>query len=471
MKYQQNFEHLFIGAVSKKIMWLEVFFITAIIPFFGYYVNIENIFFVGEGIPLLWFAPLLVALKYGLVCGLISALVLTMGLLSNVYFHMVEPLDNPVTYSFSLFMVAFVSGEFSDIWRHRAKRLSDATHYLTERVKEVERAYLVIKVSHDRLQKDRVKQPISLHDHSLDIRRRLHELRNDDSSVSELTALAEPLVQLFVNFAQLNVVSLHRVVDNRQVEESPLATFGSVRSLSSDEPLLLEALRTCKVVSLHEEERSVDRESAGLLVVVPIVDLEKKVWAVLAIQQMPFWAFYLNNLQTLSVIGNHMGDLLCNRARMGRDVQNSRLFIAELKRCIVDYNSYDLESVFLEFRFKSDSKVKPLRPWVMKQRPGLSVISGSRQCRDGSVLMLLPLMGECECKMYLQRLSAEMEEKFGFPTLHLAGIQVVYQAIKRTDTLKTLLQHELFLSGTVFKEISDSRSVAHQRRMIDVIDG
>jgi len=426
------------------MVWLEVLGITALILFSGYWIDGEDVFFIGVEFPWLWLAPLLVALMHGVIYGISSALMLICSTSALIHFQFLEPPEYPLVYSMGMMSLTLLCGEFSDVWSQRIASLSATSKYLSDRVKEMERSYLFIKISHDHLEKECLKKPLSLHSHSINIRDQLSQLQSNQTALSELESLSEQLIQLFVTFGYLSEVSLHSVSDELNVKETPLASVGSVIRLNKNDPLLVEALRRKKVVSLSETQRKIRGEAGRLLVVVPIVDLEKKIWAILAIKKMPFWAFHLNNLQVLAVIGNHIGDLLLGRIREGRDVQKSHVFVSELKRCILDRRRYGLEATLLEFRFRSDVRTKTLKKWIFKHRLGLSVVvSRHRENRDIGVLMLLPLMGEKNCQLYLKKLESELKNSFGFNTFRAAGIELVWRSVRSSDQCKAVLR-ELF---------------------------
>jgi len=446
MKYQQDLEKIIIKKIPKMAVWFEVLAVTLLVTFFGYIVGDGDVFFIGSQFPLLWFAPLLVSLKYGVLPGLSSALILTSAVFINDHFEVLGILQNPMMYSLGMLLVAFLSGEFSDIWHRRLFQLSEASQYLSLRVKEVERSYLLMKVSHDHLEKERVKKPLSLHGHSFHLRKQVFQMKSGGSSSSELRALAGQLIELFSNFGKLNIASLHSVLDNRWIEEVPLATFGAAVDINRGDPLLSQVLKTQMVVSLHEEQMT-NNKQGQLLVVVPIIDLEGKMWAIIAVHKMPFEAFHLNDFQTLAVIGNHVGDLLLNRTRIGRDIQSDRLFIAELERCISDRNNYGLDSTLLGFQFKCSVKSKALKKLILKHRPGLSsVLEPVRQGLANGFLILLPLMDEKECSAYLDCLEKEIEEHFGFSSFYSAETDIIRRSIVGSDR-GDLLLNEFSVSG------------------------
>jgi len=336
--------------------------------------------------------------------------------------------------------VALVAGEFRDQWYRRLDRLQAATDYCRERMDELSRAYQVLKLSHDGLEKRVAASTTNLRDCILSIRRQLLQTPTSDRA---LLGLAPLILRQFAAYGALQVASLHRVGDDRRVEVEPLATFGQGAYIEPDDPLLREALERGQAASLKADYARDQASLIGrLLLVVPIVDFQGRIWAVVAVQQMPFRAFSRENLRLLAVLGGHVGDLLTRRLEgVTIALSEAQDFVYELERCLADTRLHGLEASLVALRLADAALAPDLQSLIMGSHRGLDrPLVLDHRSGQPLILVLMPLTDDGGVMGYLHRLERMVKEQFGRDGLEAAGIQVRHWRLAPTDRRPALLR-------------------------------
>jgi hypothetical protein len=119
---------LFSPLLANRWLWLE----AVIIPVIGiglcWLASPEDPFFINKGeFPWTWFAPVLVALRYGVMAGIASTGVLLIG------WFFITPSDAafPKLYFLAGLILVMIAGEYSTTWRTRLRRVGELNAYLT----------------------------------------------------------------------------------------------------------------------------------------------------------------------------------------------------------------------------------------------------------------------------------------------------------------------------------------------------
>ena len=152
----------------------EVVFLPLIAVGLGLWLNPADPLWIEAAFPWPWFAPLILALRYGPLPGLAgSGLLLAAWLLLNVG----HTDDFPKLFFLGGLILIMLAGEFSSLWLARTRRAETIQLYLDQRLETLTRQYYLLRLSHDRLEQDLISRPISMRDALLKLRVRSREGR------------------------------------------------------------------------------------------------------------------------------------------------------------------------------------------------------------------------------------------------------------------------------------------------------
>jgi hypothetical protein len=208
------------------------------------------------------------------------------------------------------------AGEFRDVWLRRTRQLETSVNRLRAKLEGLERAHLVLAASHDRLQRAAPGRPTSLREVLDAFRRELESPAHGRSP----QWIAEHVLALLSNHAFVRSAAFHPV-DALGRPVAAIASLGEGIDAASD-PLVIEAARHGTTMSVRD-----DADDTAVLAAVPLVDVERRVHAVVAVRDVPFVAFNVETLELLAAIGGHLGDFLAHaeeRVRAQRAARPAR---------------------------------------------------------------------------------------------------------------------------------------------------
>ncbi len=294
--------------------------------------------------PYLALAPLLAGARYGawhgLVCGLCLTLAFTVAL-GVVAF----PTDTGAGIASLAWLVAgAIPGAFRDVWARRARSLEAASHFQRMRLESLGRAYHALRASHDRLQRLLPGQPSSL-------REALQSLRESlvDAPCETPDAFARRVLDLLRDHVGVRAATWHPVDDARRATFA-IASLGTEGRVSQD-ALIEHAAAHGEVVSVRD--LSVFNRGSTV-VAVPLVDIEGKVHAVVAVRELPFVSLHEDTLSLFAVLGGHVGDLLSLRRTLPVEAAASPQwhFCGGLSRAMADARKHQVPSSLLVMSFR-----------------------------------------------------------------------------------------------------------------------
>jgi len=138
---------------------------TAILPLLavaiGIWVNPLDPLWIKASFPWVWFAPVILAMRYGPFPGLGGAAVLLLAWLAFNASGWVVGEFPKLNYLGGLILV-MLAGEFSSVWLARARRAEGLQKYLHQRLEYLTHQYYLLRLSHDRLEQDLIGRPMAI---------------------------------------------------------------------------------------------------------------------------------------------------------------------------------------------------------------------------------------------------------------------------------------------------------------------
>lgn len=411
---------------SGPVSWLETFLVTGLVIGLGLWLSPDDPMQMHGGFPWPILAPLLLGVRYGFVRGLLSAALLVLAVFALRYsghagYAQLEP-----SWLVGVLVCGMLVGEVRDLWERRLERLQMANDYRQYRLDEFTRAHQILRVSHDRLEQRVAGSDQSLRSSLLGLREKLRVMPEQGDA---LAALADPIVAVLGQYGALRVAGLYRVDERgERVLPAPLATIGVMGALDTEDGLIKLCLERGELVSVRQElhEAGNSAQFSSLQACIPLIDAEGRLLAVLAVRQMPFFAFQDRTLSLLALLAGHIADLLL------RDVQVLQLadadaqhFTLQLKRSLVDVEQHKLSAGL--FAFEMTRANEELTRLLERSQRGLDLHLPLRNNRDHQLLLvLLPLTSPQGTEGYLARINLLIHEHFGIESdMDSLGVRVM----------------------------------------------
>lgn len=402
---------------TRPATWMaasETLLVTLLIPVIGLLANSKDPLFLHSPFPWLMFAPLLAGARYGFFYGFSSALGCI--LLTAAEWHYLIPGGAGFPYQASLGFVlsGMLAGEFTDTWLRRLGRMQAVSDYQSTRLNEFTRSYHLLKTSHDRLEERLAGQRHSLRDALLDMRKKFYAM---ESGGDVLSRLSPQILEFLSVHAMIQASSLYEVSTDGRLSPEPLAKFGQVEgeeNITADHPMIRACLDSRNLISLRTSglNQLELQQRQRVLAVVPLIDVNERIWAVVAVKEMPFVVFHQTNLSLLAILGGAIGDVLSEtyELRGYPEQPASRVFVGHLSRWVEYTRRYRIASMLVGIEvpdLSTGGTEVPAHELIFEQFRALD--EGIVMPRHGggkSILVLMPLTGEAGASAQRQRLEA-----------------------------------------------------------------
>jgi polysaccharide biosynthesis protein PelD len=309
--------------IAVRGKWLEVVAISLLFMSAAWAWRPADPLLTQSAFPWLWLAPVLLALRYGVIPGLIGGFFIMGNWFVAHAFGVVAVVqaDFPRDYFFGGGLLILLCGEFSDVWRNRIERMDETNLYLTERLSRLTRRHLLLNLSHDRMEQEMLARPGSLRDALTKVRNLVLQDTRGDDPILGVTALLDLLAQ-YVSIESAAIYGADAKGDKDHVFGPVLQSIGEPWPLRDDDELLLLALEKRNLAHISDAEVSHERKS-NQLIVAPLIASDDTLMGVMVVSKIPFFSLNVENLQMMSVIlayyADHIhnaGDVILYRNRM-----------------------------------------------------------------------------------------------------------------------------------------------------------
>lgn len=290
------------SSVSKRAAATEIILLPLLAVALGFVTNPDDPLWADSDFPWSWFAPIILALRYGPLAGLGGAGILLGAWLALNVGHYD---DFPKLFFLGGLILVMLVGEFSSLWLARTRRAETLQTYLDQRLEHLTRQYYLLRLSHDRLEQDLISRPMSMRDALL-------ALRTPGSTEAEEVPRAQALLRLLSQYCQLESASLHRFADGRLSEDS-IASIGKTSAFDQEDPLVIQAMGTlalCHISQIQAERQ----KSTRYLIAAPLINLNGDIYGLLTVEELPFFSLQDETLQTINLLLGYYTDGLAVEA-------------------------------------------------------------------------------------------------------------------------------------------------------------
>lgn len=419
--------------------WLEAIIITLGAMLLGYFYSPADPLLIKADFPWMIFAPLLLAVRYGFLPGLLSVCLIIIGL----FISSGMLLGNlPKSYIIGMLLAVFLVGEFRDIWHKKLMTLYMANEYRQYRLDDFTRSYRLLKVSHDELELRISGSNRSLRSTLLMLYRTLQKA--DLNQQNNLAAIAEQTMQVFSQYGSFTSAGLYSFDENYSLSLKPLAVLGNMAKLSIDDVLLQACLKTKQTVSVRDELLNKGANPSQLQVCVPLLDTEQNWVGILAIAQIPFFSMTDQTLNLLTLLSGFVADILqVDKKTIQLNSPQAQYFSKQLQRASLNTKKYNLSAAVCAFEFDKDNTA--LRQALEQSQRGLDLQLDLINSRDRYLLLvLLPLTSGKGLLSYLDRIAALVDQQYPDMGLLNTNVSVLKLQLDQASTadLKKFIYQE-----------------------------
>ena len=422
------------GAVAAEALLLPLLAVGL-----GIWINPLDPLWTHAGFPWAWFAPVVLAMRYGPFPGLAGAAVL---LLAWFVFSTTGwlPGEFPKQNFLGGLILVMLAGEFSSLWLARARRAEGVQVYLDRRLEYLTHQYYLLRLSHDRLEQDLIGRPMAMRD-ALGALQAVAAEESETAEASEASGAtdasgeiagrrrlpgADGLLRLFAQYCQLEAAALYPATADG-IAARPCATLGQLDAdgrLAVDDPLVAHALESGQLSHIAGAPGGGDR-SSRYVIVAPLTSFGGETLGLLTVERVPFFALHEEMLQTLNLLLGYYTDGLLAR-ELAADIRAAypdcpAEFAAELQRLWRVSRESQVRSVLVALQLQAHAEIDDLAAQIRRQRRALDVNWLIEKPQRKLLVTLMPLAGSAAAEGYIARIEEWVRQKSG-QTLEAAGI-------------------------------------------------
>ncbi len=430
---------------KQPALWLsftEAVLIPVFITMLGFIFNSGDPLFIASPFPWLLAGPLLAGMRYGSSHGLLAsgvAVALIIG-----YWQLGYLTALPFEQMIGFILTGLVCGELADLWLRRLGRLEVLAQYQQRRLNEFTRSHQLLRISHKQLEAQLMGQRHNLRSALEQLAERGQMFAGEPNILGRFGA---DVLQFFSIYGMVNEALLYKV-EGKTIQASAVAQLGCGKEINSDHPMIKHCIQERRLVSLRDDDPLNHRDSDRILAVIPLVDVQERVWGVIPILDMPFHAYHNDNLSVLAVMAAAVGDLISDlhEPRYARSPNQRHQFSRELDRWISYSRRYALPTTLVSLRLDKHigaERRELINAVIYEQLRGLDKAMNINHADGGSTwITLLPLTDLKGAQAFQQRIKFEIEALLHASEAHLVSFETnsLGRRTALADELYTQLQ-------------------------------
>ncbi len=388
---------------------VESIILTLVVIIIAEIAHPRDPFFIQTPFPWIWFAPVMMALAYGFVPGLISVIVIAL------FFDLQSAETGLSTtgerlYLLGGFLITILCAEFHTLWRKRIRRAQQYSEYANDNLESLSKAYYATVISHDKLERYLINKPATL-------RGAFHELKVLlDSEDRKITPkLAENFLSLLAYYCSVEVASFYPA-KGRKVQTQAIATLGKTSPLNFKDPLIKQACEEEEILYFDIHTLAEETQSQYLLAV-PMKNSEGQWLGLIVVESIPFVAYTYETFQIMAILVGYFANTVTQTQRSYPMQQKfpdmPDKFAYEFDKLKQIQLSVNIDATLMAIYFLPQARREMLIDEYMLIKRGTDYTWQVTKDNTIIVFMLMPFTPRLGLQGYIARLDSWFSEKHG----------------------------------------------------------
>ncbi len=288
--------------------------------------------------PWIWFAPVLIALRYGVGCSQASV-----GLIVFAYLYKNRASIYDINFQLFVlggFSLTVICAMFHGSWSKKINDSEALSLYLQRRIQSIADAYKLTSLSYRTLEQQYIVKPVT-------IRGSLQTLREMLIQSPLQTEVLTRFLTMLAMHCSLEIAAIFPVSHKRLLPK-PITSIGNLKQPEQDDYLIQECLQTAEITFIKADEMLKGHVS-DTLIAAPLTDQHGKLYAILVVQALPFLSLNDENIEIIRLLLQYFLE--------GNPVKNVALIIQQYPDCAEIFANELQRLTHLQQRLRHDSAV------------------------------------------------------------------------------------------------------------------
>lgn len=409
-------------SVKKRIrknisVWFESLVITAL--FIAVSKLLHDPLSLNSAYPWIWFAPVFVALHYGLLPSQFSIILL---LCEYLY------LDPSRIYDIHLqlfilggFILTIICATWQNSWLNKIAYSNGISTYLQKRIEAIAYTYKLTSLAYQRLENNYISKPVTVRTSMSELREMLANV-NGNSQEAILTRF----LNILANTCSLERAAIFPVIKNKVIQE-PIASIGIAKTPPQNNFFINECMENGKITFISADE-ILKGHLSDYLVGAPFINQKNEIYALLLVEEMPFLSLNDENMATMNLLLEYFLE--------GNLVKNAELIVHQFPGCPVVFANelqrlFDLvksakknsalQSFIIldktreeDYLFRLKQEIRGLDNWWETSHNGTRIL-----------MILMPFTDRAGSESYRMRINTTLFQEFG---VHLNQDEIKFRS-------------------------------------------
>lgn len=367
--------------------YVETTIIMFLYLFIGYIIDPHDVLLINMDFSLLTILLAIITLFHGVSSGFLAMVILAFAI---EYFYT----EFKYIYYLKEFVLVMIYGEFHFYWNRIIDYYTTEDKYTKQKLSELSKAFYMLKISHDQIEKSYVVKPMSLRNSIFEIK----EAYDRDKSNN--------LYQEFLLLLQktLNIESAYLLAVERDEKMRILAQTDKNEIIDIEDLLIKDTF--IKKIPLYVSAIN-GYSRSKYLATIPTLS-NKKIIALLVISKMPFMSFNKDTLISATILVNYMFDEM-HKMEIMKEMENflpnfQSDFRFESYRLYNLNKKFGTETTVLLFKSYSQLNSHLLLELVQKNLRTLDVMSHIKRDDFEIIAILFPFADSTSVDGFVDRI-------------------------------------------------------------------
>lgn len=389
------------SSVTILAQWTESLVITLL--FLAASLSLHDPLSLNSYFPWIWFAPILIVLRYGAWPALASILLLLVA-------YLYQDISPIFTTSFQLFilggfLLTLVCAIFQGKWSKKITEMNEISTYLTKRTQSTADAYHVVLLAYQRLEQQYISRPATIRTSLSQLRELLARNSNE--------AIYDRFLSILSQQCSLEIAAIFPVKRNKILDE-PISSIGIIKPPPKNDYLIQSAIEQSTTTYVKIKNITQGRFSNYLLAA-PFLNEANAVDAILVVESMPFLSLNDENIRTLDLLIRYFctGKTNLATANILKTYPECPVdFATELSRLTSLNKKSGLDSAVVAFGARATPHQDDLLFQILSVKRGLDTSWELTINQEKILLMLMPLTNRAGVESYKLRINEILDQEF-----------------------------------------------------------
>lgn len=385
-----------------KTPWIESLLITGL--WVGVSGWLHDPLTLHSPFPWIWFAPVLIALRYGLWPSQLSCL-----LILGSYDYQIRPSEISLELGLFIlggFLLTLLCAMAQSTAQKKIKESEAISTYLQTRVSTIANAYKVVVLAYQRIEQNYIIKPVT-------IRTALMNLRELPARSQNEQPVLDRVLNILAVQCGIEVGGIFPV-HHQQLITQPIASIGCMSTPDPKDYMIKECIENGGITYIKAKDLT-HRHRSKWLIVAPLMKPDRTIYALLLVESISFLQLSDETIETIHVLLQYYleGQPLKDAYQIIHEYPCCPVdFANELQRLMTLFQATQQDSAIVAFTVFESPEQQDYVFRLQQEKRGLDSLWEKKDGQQTRLLILMPLTKQAALEGFRLRINNLLENDY-----------------------------------------------------------